>query len=1277
MTVAYDKSVMRDKKLAGYSVPHQRQSDGTGLAFPLIFVLLTVGTIAGGWFHYRNVKRIHRTQVEHQLSVIADMKVAELVQWRKERMADAGTLFKNASIADLVRHVIEKPEDADAQRQLRVWFGKYGTHFIYNRVRLLDTHGVTRVSWPDRLSDPASIVIEHAADAFETRQVQLQDFYYNTDDQKVCLALLIPVLDEKDGSRPLGVIVLRIDPEQYLFSAINRWPTPSQTAETILVRREGNDVLYLNTLRLQTNTALNLRIPLDRITVPSVQAVLGREGIMNGIDHRGTPVVSALRTIPDTPWRLVVYIHTVEAYAPLRVQFWQIVVIVCIMIFGIGTGMGLIWWQQRSRFYFYEAAAASVLRKTEEKFRQMADNINDVFWISSPDFNTMYYVSPGCERIWGHSVESLYAHPHLWSEAILPAERERVIASLAELSGTTQSVSVEYRITCADSSIRWIHDRAFQVRDATGKVFRLTGIASDITERKQAEEMLRVREERVHSILTTAMDGFWLTDMQGHLLEVNDAYCRMSGFSALELLAMRIPDLEFAESAADTASHILKIVTQGEDRFESRHKRKDGSAFDVEVSVKCEPAYGGRFVAFVRDITASKKAVATIQESRGRYHDIVEGTADLITKVDVNGRITFVNNASSEVYGLTPEECIGRNAFDFIALEDREATRTAFRTWLMDTKLNFAHENRQVSIDGTLRSMMWTISAEHDESGSIVGFLSFARDITERKRMDEELRLSEARLRLSVRAANVGLWDWDMVADTVYFSPEWKSHIGYRDDEFPNRFEAWQNRLHPDDLARTLQTLQTYLAHPVDRHKDEFRLRHKDGTYRFIVSTADVLCDANGKPVRMLGGHLDITDRKETEARARDRNEEWKRTFDSISDMVSVHDSNFRILRVNQAFARTFGSKYAPGSIVGKYCFSTVHGLDEPIGTCPMCEALASRAVVTKEMFEPTLERYLEVTVSPVMDVGGEVMEIIHVVRDITERKRMELDLAQARKLESVGRLASGIAHEINTPIQYIGDHARFLKEGLADLVPLFAKYDELLAASRTGAPTRALAEEVVALQEKTDLEYFRRKAPSAVDHALEGVQRVATIVKAMKDFSHPGASEMSRTQLNRSIESTTIVCRNEWKYVADLQLDLDPALPPVSCLHGEINQVILNLVVNAAQAIGELQARTAEKETTKGLITISTRKEGGQVRISITDTGIGIAEEHKTKLFVPFFTTKEVGKGTGQGLSMAYNVIVKRHSGTIDFETEPGKGTTFNIRLPLEQKVAEGGKHE
>jgi signal transduction histidine kinase len=201
------------------------------------------------------------------------------------------------------------------------------------------------------------------------------------------------------------------------------------------------------------------------------------------------------------------------------------------------------------------------------------------------------------------------------------------------------------------------------------------------------------------------------------------------------------------------------------------------------------------------------------------------------------------------------------------------------------------------------------------------------------------------------------------------------------------------------------------------------------------------------------------------------------------------------------------------------------------------------------------------------------------------------------------------------------------------------------------------------------DPEYLCDEIPKAVAQSLEGIERVATIVRAMKEFSHPGVDDMHAIDLNRAVESTATVCRNEWKYVAELELELDANLPPVQCLAGEVNQVVLNMIVNAAHAIGDVVGDGARG---KGRITIRTRAVAEQVEIEVEDTGKGMPENVRSRVFDPFFTTKGVGKGTGQGLSIAHNVIIKKHSGTIEVHSEEGVGTRFVIRIPIEQKVME-----
>jgi signal transduction histidine kinase len=294
---------------------------------------------------------------------------------------------------------------------------------------------------------------------------------------------------------------------------------------------------------------------------------------------------------------------------------------------------------------------------------------------------------------------------------------------------------------------------------------------------------------------------------------------------------------------------------------------------------------------------------------------------------------------------------------------------------------------------------------------------------------------------------------------------------------------------------------------------------------------------------------------------------------------------------------------------------------------------------------------------------------------EIVGRERMELELMQAQKLESVGQLAAGMAHEINTPTQYVGDNTRFLKDGFGDLCTALDSLQKLLQAAKEGTVEQQIVAEVEATLKQADVEYLREEIPQAIDQSLDGIERVAKIVRAMKTFSHPGGQEKSLVNLTEAIETTITVARNEWKYVAEMVTEFEPELPQVSCLPGELNQVFLNLIINAAHAIGDALGDDA---TDKGTITVGTRRNGEWAEIFVRDTGTGIPEHVRTRIFDPFFTTKEVGKGTGQGLAIARSVVVDKHGGTLECETEQGKGTTFFVRLPIDaERQSQGAGNE
>jgi PAS domain S-box-containing protein len=279
---------------------------------------------------------------------------------------------------------------------------------------------------------------------------------------------------------------------------------------------------------------------------------------------------------------------------------------------------------------------------------------------------------------------------------------------------------------------------------------------------------------------------------------------------------------------------------------------------------------------------------------------------------------------------------------------------------------------------------------------------------------------------------------------------------------------------------------------------------------------------------------------------------------------------------------------------------------------------------------------------------------------DMTQQKKLEMELRQAQKLESVGRLAAGIAHEINTPVQFVSDSLHFIQEGMVDLSSLIAEYRDLHGTVVNGTPDPAMAARIDRTVSDIDLDYLVENMPKALDRSLEGLKRVAVIVRSMKEFAHPDQKEMSAANINQAILSTLTIARNEYKYLADVDTQFED-LPPVRCHLGDINQVVLNLIVNAAHAIEDRVRGT----DARGLITIRTSRSDDGVRIDITDTGTGIPEAVREQIFDPFFTTKGVGKGTGQGLAIARSVVVDKHGGTITFESRIGRGTTFTIVLP------------
>lgn len=306
---------------------------------------------------------------------------------------------------------------------------------------------------------------------------------------------------------------------------------------------------------------------------------------------------------------------------------------------------------------------------------------------------------------------------------------------------------------------------------------------------------------------------------------------------------------------------------------------------------------------------------------------------------------------------------------------------------------------------------------------------------------------------------------------------------------------------------------------------------------------------------------------------------------------------------------------------------------------------------------------HFEASLNSVNDDDGKSLYLVIAARDITERYKIELQTRLNQKLESIGLLAAGVAHEINTPTQFISDNVRFLTEGFGKLDQIIKGYRDLLKQVDAAGQLSAEMAAIRRLEKECELEYYQGEVPRTLEQSLAGLGRVARIVRSLKEFSHPGSPTLAPVDLNHAIDNAIEVCRHEWKYVADVVTEFDPTLPLVPCLADELNQAVLNLLINAGHAIGDARVPGSEA---RGTITVKTQHSEGWAVISITDTGVGIPEGIHDRVFEPFFTTKALGKGTGQGLPIVRSVVVGKHQGKVSFTSQVGKGATFIIHLPL-----------
>ena len=651
-----------------------------------------------------------------------------------------------------------------------------------------------------------------------------------------------------------------------------------------------------------------------------------------------------------------------------------------------------------------------------------------------------------------------------------------------------------------------------------------------------------------------------------------------------------------------------------------------------------------------------------LKESEEKLRSAFESSPIGMGMIAVTGKFLQANNSLCDFLGHTQEGIVNRNFHDFFHPEDHPSSRSLFEQLLQHGNAFSNFERRFVRKNGEVVWAIFTAVLVKDPAQKPAYFVVQLTDISRRKQAEIALQRSDS----FARAITDNIEDLVLVVDEthkcLYASPSFLDALGYPSHELVGTDARLL--VHADDRNRVATATEGVFQGNPSRMVP-LRLMHKNGSWRHMETRPGTIHNHNGQVDALVFVSRSVDERILAEQRLQAAYAETELLLHSIPSILIELDHAGRITRWNQTACAVFGlsDETVHGRTLQDCGVKWAHAdMDAEVarwlatGATYNCETLAF------QMENQT--RLVDLRVRRIPFPESEKTSFIVTGLEVTERKALEDHLRQAQKLEAIGQLASGIAHEINTPTQFVGDNIRFLKDSWAQISELLRLGRNIRQEAGNGMISPESLIGFDQLCEQADLDYLRAEIPRAIDQSLDGVQRVAKIVRAMKEFSHPGSEEKRAVDLNKAIETTITVARNEWKYSADVVTQFDENLPMVPCLIGEMNQVLLNLIVNAAQAIADA---VGDGSKGKGTITITTRKDGNWAEISVQDTGPGIPEEIQARIFEPFFTTKPVGKGTGQGLTLAHSIVVKRHQGQIWFESEAGRGATFFIRLPLE----------
>lgn len=1181
-------------------------------------------------------------KVEALLSTTAEIKVDQIAAWRRDQLEDALLMQTHPFLLDNVAAFIADPEGSP-RRDLLIRFRNLANQHDYADILLVDPSGEPLLHLSGERPSSRGYA-EGLAEALRTRRPAIVDIHVDEKGEAPHLSVVAPLYrDDTDDGASLGALVFVNDAQDFLYPTLRYWPLPSETAETLMVRREGEEVLFLNDLHFQPESALAFRLPLSRTQTPAVMAVLGRQGYVEGRDYRDVPVAAYVLPIPDSPWYLVTKIATAEAFAAWRLQSALLLGLLLGLVASIALA-GLTLLQRREKAHYralYESEAQ--LRANVERHSVTLKAIGDAV-IATDAEGRVELLNPVAEALTGWTQDEARGRPLAEVFRIIQEEtRQTVESPVVQVlrEGLVVGLANHTLLIARDGSERPIADSGAPIRDGQGTITGVVLVFRDQTAERLAQETLRQSEERYRSLFEGSHAAMLLIDpATGRFLDVNPAAARFYGWSREELKQMTLAAIS-ALPPESAEQHLKAAQESRRNRIECAHRLADGSVRDVEV-YSGHIRYEQREVlyAIVHDITLRRQAEEAVRASEQRFRMFAELAPVGIVIADRKERGLYISPKFVEIFGYNASDVPSVEAWWPLAYPDPALRAQVQRVW--NDALAAAQETGRDALpmefpvtckNGQVRQIEFRVTTTGD-----LNLIVFA-DVTDRRKAELALRERIKELRCLYNITELlyrtgGLLDALLTEAVHLLPPGWQypeaaaASITVRERRFQTEnFQEtpWrQSAPIPSPGGPVGEVTVVYLEEQPAADEGPFLTEERQ--------LLDEIARRLGEAVERMRA-----------AEALHASEEFQRALIACSPVALYSvDQTGAVLSWNESAERIFG--WTAGEVIGRPLPIVPEGSREEFEELRR-QILSGEGSLSHERLCRRKDGGLapvSLSVAPVRDSRGAVVALLAAAEDLTARKRAEAEqqrlqeqMTQMQRLESVGRLAGGVAHDFNNILQAMLGYSSMLLDRLPE-----------------GDESHEYAHEIA-----------------------EGVRRATALTRQLLAFARKQIIAPRVVNLNGVIENMLKMIRR--LIGEDIQLAWLPGdeLWPVLVDPGQMDQILANLCVNARDAIrgvGQLTIETGNVSFDDAYCGEHPGSLPGEfVLLAVSDDGCGIDPETREKIFEPFFTTKDLGEGVGLGLATVYG-IVKQNNGFINVYSEPGKGTTFRLYLPRHTGEAE-----